>query len=99
LEGLGIENVVIFYDHLEYFTAIWYHLQPFGIVCGHLVYFFPFWYVWTKKNLATLIFKVIVSLCYQLNGQFYGSGPNPPLPPNQGSTKVFCTKKAMLPRA
>jgi hypothetical protein len=26
----------------------------FGIVCGHLVYFFPFWYVWTKKHLATL---------------------------------------------
>jgi hypothetical protein len=24
LEGFGIENVVIFYDHLEYFTAIWY---------------------------------------------------------------------------
>jgi hypothetical protein len=20
-----------------------------------LVYFFPFWYVWTKKNLATLV--------------------------------------------
>jgi hypothetical protein len=30
------------------------NLQPFGIVCGHLVHFFPFWYVWTKKNLATL---------------------------------------------
>jgi hypothetical protein len=24
---------------LEYFTAFWYNLQPFGIVCGHLVYF------------------------------------------------------------
>jgi hypothetical protein len=29
-----VKNVVIFYDRLEYFTAIW----PFGIVCGHLVY-------------------------------------------------------------
>jgi hypothetical protein len=42
LEGLGIENVVTFYDHLEYFTAIWHNLQPFGIVCGHLVYFSRF---------------------------------------------------------
>jgi hypothetical protein len=42
-EGLGMENVGIFYDHLEYFTA-----------CGHWVYFFPIWLVWTKKNLATL---------------------------------------------
>jgi hypothetical protein len=35
-----MENAVIFYDHMEYFTAIWYN---FGllvyIVCGHLVYF------------------------------------------------------------
>jgi hypothetical protein len=39
LEGLGIENVVTFYDHFEYFTAIWYNLQPLSIGCGHLVYF------------------------------------------------------------
>jgi hypothetical protein len=32
-------NFVIFYDHLEYFTAIAYILQPFGLVCGPLVYF------------------------------------------------------------
>jgi hypothetical protein len=24
-------NVGIFYDHLEYFMAIWYNLWPFGI--------------------------------------------------------------------
>jgi hypothetical protein len=42
LEYLGMENVDIFYDHLEYFTAIWYYLWPFGIVCGHLVYFSRF---------------------------------------------------------
>jgi hypothetical protein len=46
---------VVFNDNLEYFTAISYDLWPFGIVCGHLVYFFPFWYVWTDKNLATLM--------------------------------------------
>jgi hypothetical protein len=37
-----MENVGIFYDHSEYFTAIWYTLWPFGIVCGHLVYFSQF---------------------------------------------------------
>jgi hypothetical protein len=26
LEGIGMENVVILYDHFEYFTAIWYIL-------------------------------------------------------------------------
>jgi hypothetical protein len=35
-------NVGIFYDHLEYITAIWYNVWPFGIVCGHLVYFSRF---------------------------------------------------------
>jgi hypothetical protein len=38
-----------FYDHLDYFIAIQNNLWPFGIVA-----FFPIWYVWTKKNLATL---------------------------------------------
>jgi hypothetical protein len=32
-------NAGIFYDHLEYFMAIRYKLWPFGIVCGHLLYF------------------------------------------------------------
>jgi hypothetical protein len=40
---------------LEYFMAICYNLWPFGIVCVHLLYFFPIWNVWTKKNLATLV--------------------------------------------
>jgi hypothetical protein len=49
-------NFGTFYDHLEYSMANWYNLWPFGIVCGHLVYvFFPIWYVWPKKNLATLV--------------------------------------------
>jgi hypothetical protein len=33
LEGLGTDNVGKFYDHSEYFTAIWYNSWPFGIVC------------------------------------------------------------------
>jgi hypothetical protein len=46
-----MENVGIFQDHLEYFTAIWYYLWPFDIpVCGHMVYFFPIWYDWTKQK-------------------------------------------------
>jgi hypothetical protein len=34
-----MENVGTFYDPLKYFTAIWYNLWPFGIICGHLVHF------------------------------------------------------------
>jgi hypothetical protein len=34
--------VGIFYDHLEYFMAIWYNLGPFVIVCDHLLYFSRF---------------------------------------------------------
>jgi hypothetical protein len=37
----------IFYCHLVYFIAVWCSLWSFGI-------YFPFWYVCTKKNLATL---------------------------------------------
>jgi hypothetical protein len=43
LEGLGMENVGIFYDYLEYLTAIWYILWQFCTVCGHLVQFVVIW--------------------------------------------------------
>jgi hypothetical protein len=33
-----------------YFTAIGNILWPFGIFCGHLVYFFPFWYFHHEKS-------------------------------------------------
>jgi hypothetical protein len=39
LEGLGIKNVIIYYNNLEYFTVIWYILWQYGVVCGNLVYF------------------------------------------------------------
>jgi hypothetical protein len=39
-----LENVDIFYDHLEYFTDIWYILWPFGTFCVKSVHFFRFWY-------------------------------------------------------
>jgi hypothetical protein len=36
-------------------VVIWYNVWQFGIVRGRWVYFFPFWYVWTKKILATMV--------------------------------------------
>jgi hypothetical protein len=40
---------------LSYFMTIWKFLLPFGINNGRLVYFVVIWYIWTKKNLATLV--------------------------------------------
>jgi hypothetical protein len=37
LEGLRMENVGIFYAHLEYIMAIWYIFRSIGIFLGHLV--------------------------------------------------------------
>jgi hypothetical protein len=35
--------------------TIWNILRPFGIIYGLLVQFVVIWYVWTEKNLATLL--------------------------------------------
>jgi cellulose synthase/poly-beta-1,6-N-acetylglucosamine synthase-like glycosyltransferase len=59
LEGLGIENVCIFNNFLEYFTAIWYILRPFGIFYGHLVNCMPVWY---SFFVIWYIFPVLVCL-------------------------------------
>jgi hypothetical protein len=40
----------IIYHHLVWHMDVWYSLCSFSIL-------FPFWYVWTKKNLATLILR------------------------------------------
>jgi hypothetical protein len=45
LEGLGMENVAIFFGQLEYFTAVRHILKPFGTFCGHLVHFVVIWYI------------------------------------------------------
>jgi hypothetical protein len=42
LEGLAIEDVGIFNEHLVSFTAIWNILWRFGIFHGYLVHFSPF---------------------------------------------------------
>jgi hypothetical protein len=44
-----MENLGIFHDRLVYFTAIGNILWPFGIFCGHPVYFSPFWYFVLRK--------------------------------------------------
>jgi hypothetical protein len=41
--GRALEwKMLVFFGHLEYFTAICYILWPFGTFCGHLVYLLPF---------------------------------------------------------
>jgi hypothetical protein len=51
-----MEIVGLFYDHLEYFTAIWYmYFMAIWYSLWSLGIFFPIWYVWINKNLATLI--------------------------------------------
>jgi hypothetical protein len=40
-----LENTGIFYVHLEYLTAIWFILRPFGTFCGHLLHFVAIWYI------------------------------------------------------
>jgi hypothetical protein len=44
-----MEDVGKFYGHFVYFTAIWYTLWPFGIICGHFGIHFPFWCVAPRK--------------------------------------------------
>jgi hypothetical protein len=44
-KGLPMKNVDILYDHLVYFTTIWYILWLFGIFYGYLVYFMVIWYI------------------------------------------------------
>jgi hypothetical protein len=46
-EGLRLENVVIFYRHLEYFMDIWNILWTFGIIYDRLVHFVFIWYIFS----------------------------------------------------
>jgi hypothetical protein len=61
--GLAMENVGIFYGVWSHFAAIWYIFCPFGIFCGNVVYFPPFWYVVPRKiwQPCSVRFKVIGS--------------------------------------
>jgi hypothetical protein len=44
-----MQVVGLFYDHLVYYTAIWYILWPYDIYYEYLEYLFPFWYVVPRK--------------------------------------------------
>jgi hypothetical protein len=61
LEGLRLENVYIFYGHLECLMDIFDILWPSGTFYFMFIwYIFPFFLVsCTKKNLATLIVSII----------------------------------------
>jgi hypothetical protein len=73
LEGLAMENLGIFNNHLAYFTAIGNILGPFGMFCGNLLYFFTALVFCTKKNLATLFrsetFLTLLNVDLSLGGQ------------------------------
>jgi hypothetical protein len=66
-----MENVGIFYDHLQYFTAIWYILLPIGTVCGNLVYFSRFgmfgrrkiWQPWSCSKMKA-IWLYLIQSCF-----------------------------------
>jgi hypothetical protein len=43
-------NAGIFYGHLEYFTAIWLIIWPFGTVVVNWYTYFPsLWYIMSRK--------------------------------------------------
>jgi hypothetical protein len=50
LEGLGIENLGIFYDHCTYFGVLWFILWPLHIFWGYLVYFTSFSMLYQEKS-------------------------------------------------
>jgi hypothetical protein len=50
LEGLTIENLGIFFDHLVYLMAIGNMYFPFGIFCSHLVHFPSFGILYHEKS-------------------------------------------------
>jgi hypothetical protein len=44
-----MEDIGIIYGHLVHLTVFCYILWTYDIVCGNLVYFFPFWYFVRRK--------------------------------------------------
>jgi hypothetical protein len=59
--NLGKIGWLLQWNMLEFGMAIWSIVRPFGIFYGHLVYFPPSWYIFSrfdmlyKENLATLL--------------------------------------------
>jgi hypothetical protein len=46
---LRLENVGIFYGHLEYFPDICDILRPVGTFCAHFLHFFQLWFHAPRK--------------------------------------------------
>jgi hypothetical protein len=83
-------NLGIFWRALEW--KMWYIIRPFGIIYDHLVYvifgrlvqfviiwqtYFPFWYVWNKNNLATLVSsKLSAEANFEKNDTYSSLGDN-----------------------
>jgi hypothetical protein len=43
-----------YHAHLVCLCSFWYNVWQSGVPWGHLVYYFPFWYMCTIENLASL---------------------------------------------
>jgi hypothetical protein len=54
LEGLRLENVDIFYSHLEYFYGRLKFLELFGTFCVHLVHLSSLGIMYQEKKLNSL---------------------------------------------
>jgi hypothetical protein len=66
--GLAIGDVGIFYDHLVYFTAVWYILWSFGIFYGYLVHLSLIWFVVPKTIWQPCIPSVMHTVTLNLPG-------------------------------
>jgi hypothetical protein len=70
-----MENVVIFHDHLEYFTAIWYNLWPFGqfVVLWYIFALGMFgpgkiWQPWIQRQRCKILQRTkYVALCVSIS--------------------------------
>jgi hypothetical protein len=65
--------MVIWYT---YFTVIWYVSSRFGIFYDYLVYFYPFWYVVTRKIWHPCAAGQNQSICFsRLKNGFFRNAP------------------------
>jgi hypothetical protein len=60
-----MENVDILYGHLEYFTAIWHIVWPFGKVVV-IWYIFPVLVYCINKNLASLEYYYLMFVWFKV---------------------------------
>jgi hypothetical protein len=63
---IAMENLGLFYDHVVYFTAIEHILWPFGIFCGHLVFFPRFGILYQEKSGNPGLIKQKIAFYYYM---------------------------------